>query len=302
MSDALLFGAVEAGGTKFVCAVGSGPGDLRCKTTLPTENPDKTLSQVVEFFHSATEQHGPLASIGVGSFGPVDVHSDSSTFGHITATPKPHWSHVDVVGTLRQAFPVPFGFDTDVNAAALGETLWGAGQGASVVIYMTVGTGIGAGVLHNGELLHGLVHPEMGHQRIPHDRDRDPYAGHCPFHGDCLEGLASGAAMTDRWGKPGSELGDDHPAWELEAEYLALGITNMTLLLSPQRVIVGGGVMKQPGLIDSVRTHTLRLLADYVKHPLMQSDLSRFVVPPGLGDESGILGALALAQQAHRRG
>jgi fructokinase len=292
-----LYGAIEAGGTKFVCAVATGPKNIVDQIVLPTETPQVTLPRVVEFFRQAGAKHGSLRAIGIGSFGPIDVHTSSPKFGHITATPKPHWSDTDLVGPLRAEFKVPVAFDTDVNAAALGEARWGAGQETDVLVYLTVGTGIGGGVLHAGHLVHGLVHPEIGHQRIPHDRERDSYVGHCPFHGDCFEGLASGAAMTDRWKCSGRELGDDHPAWKLEAHYLGLGITNIAVMLSPDRIIVGGGVMKHPRLHAMVRQEVTRTLAGYVKHPRLEGDLSDYIVPPGLEDRSGILGALAMAMQ-----
>ncbi len=296
-----LYGAVEAGGTKFVCAVGTGPDDIRAETKFSTREPAATIDDMVRFFREATEHHGPIAAIGVGSFGPIDVHVDSARFGYITATPKPNWSDTDLVGPLAQEFGSPVAFDTDVNAAALGEARWGAGRDCDVLVYLTVGTGIGGGVLHHGQLLHGLVHPEMGHQRIPHDLERDPYPGNCRFHKDCLEGLASGAAMEDRWQTPSEQLGDTHPAWELEADYLGLGIANIAVMFSPNRIVVGGGVAKHPGLLAMVRDKVADSLAGYVKHPTMEGDLNDYIVPPGLHDRAGVLGALALAMDAAPR-
>src|SRR5947209_12127429 len=208
-----MFGAIEAGGTKFVCGVGSGPEDLKT-SEIQTTSPECTVAAAVRFLqeHSA----GKLKAVGIGSFGPVDLRAGSSSFGFITSTPKAGWRNFDFVGTVRRALSLPVGFDTDVNGAALGEARWGAAQGLSDFVYLTVGTGIGGGGLANGRVLHGLVHPEMGHIRMPHDAARDPFAGCCPVHGDCLEGLASGPAMEARWGVPAQQLPGDHEAWRLE--------------------------------------------------------------------------------------
>lgn len=293
-----LYGGVEAGGTKFVCAVGTAPDDLRAETRLPTTGPEETLGRTVGFFQEAIGRHGPLSALGIGSFGPVDVDPASDTFGHVTATPKEGWSHVDVAGRLRRELDMPVGFDTDVNAAALGEGRWGAARGLDTFVYLTVGTGIGGGGVVEGRLLHGLVHPEMGHVRIPHDRERDPYPGRCPFHGNCLEGLASGPAMEERWGRPPEELPPEHGAWELEADYLAHGLVNYTLTLSPERIVVGGGIMKQRRLFPAIRSRVRELLADYVRAPAVREEIDAYIVPPDLGDRSGVLGALELARRA----
>ncbi|MEW5986625.1 MAG: ROK family protein [Chloroflexota bacterium] len=289
-----VFGGVEAGGTKFVCAVGAGPDDVRAEVRFPTTTPEETLGRAVAFFQEQQERW-PLAAIGIGSFGPVDLDPRSATYGSITATPKPGWSGADLVGTLGRALGVPVGFDTDVNAAALGEQRWGAAQGLDTFIYLTVGTGIGGGAMVNGRLLHGLVHPEMGHVRVPHDWAADPFPGICPFHGDCLEGLAAGPALAARWGRPGAELPSDHPAWELEAHYLALALTTFICTLSPQRIVLGGGVMEQPGLLPLVRQKVQSLLNGYVRAPAVLDEIDRYIVSPGLGGRAGVLGALALA-------
>ena len=291
MSFDARFGGVEAGGTKFVCAVGDSSGRILAETTFPTTTPAQTLARTIAFF----EKHPGLRAIGVGSFGPVDLRPDSSTWGFITTTPKPGWAHTDVAGTLNRALHVPIAFDTDVNAAALGEKHWGAAQDVEDFIYLTIGTGIGGGGMINRALMHGLLHPEMGHIRLPHDIERDPFPGICPYHGDCLEGLASGPAIAQRWGVAGESLPPDHPAWDLEAHYLALALTNFLLTLSPQRIILGGGVMHQCQLFPKIRTEVGRLLADYVQHPTILHDLESYIVPPGLGDRAGVLGALALA-------
>ena len=201
------------------------------------------------------------------------------------------------MGPLSRALRVPIGFDTDVNLAALGEWKWGAGQGIDDLIYMTIGTGIGGGGLVGGKLMHGLIHPEMGHMRIPHDLVADPYPGHCPFHGDCLEGLACGPAINERWKQASETLPADHPAWPLEAHYLALAMVNLITTLSPQRIILGGGVMANRQLFPLIRRGVQELLNAYVQSPAILDEIDRYIVPPGLGDRSGVLGAFALAQQ-----
>ncbi|MFO7536526.1 MAG: ROK family protein, partial [Chloroflexota bacterium] len=242
-------------------------------------------------------ERGPLAAIGIASFGPLDPHPDSPAFGHITTTPKPGWANADLAGPIQRTFNVPIGFDTDVNGAALSEGRWGAAQGLDTFIYFTIGTGIGGGAMVNGRLLHGLIHPEMGHMRLPHDWETDPYPGRCPFHGDCLEGMASGPAIGDRWGRPGHELPADHPAWALQANYLALALHNLICILSPQRIILGGGVMDQPHLLPLVRRRVQELLNGYVQSPAILEQIDRYIVPPGLGPQAGVLGAIALARQ-----
>lgn len=294
----MLIGGIEAGGTKFVCSVGTGPDDLGEEVRFPTTTPEETLAHSVTFFQEQEAKHGPLAAIGVAAFGPLDPDPTSPTFGHITTTPKPGWANADFVGTLRANFDVPIGFDTDVNGAALGEGKWGAARGLHTFIYLTIGTGIGGGAMIHGRLLHGLVHPEMGHIRLSHDRQKDPYAGHCPYHGDCLEGMAAGPAVEERWGKKGQELDLDHPAWDLEASYLAQALQTFILSFSPQRIIMGGGVMDVPGLIEQVRIKTQAYLNDYVRHPAITEDIEHYIVHPGLGNKAGVLGAIALGMDA----
>jgi len=289
------YGAIEAGGTKFICGIGSGPGDLKT-IQLPTTTPEETIGQAIDFFRK--QGHDTLQAIGIGSFGPVDLHPDSATFGYITSTPKAGWQNCDLAYRVGNALSLPVGFDTDVNAAALGERRWGVAQGLTDFIYLTVGTGIGGGAIIRGNLLHGLIHPEMGHIRIPRDPARDPYAGVCPFHGDCLEGLASGPAIEARWGISGDNLPDNHQAWDLEAHYLALGLATWVCTLSPQRIILGGGVMKQSNLFPLIRAELAQLLNGYIFAAELGAGIDKYVVPPGLGDRAGILGALVLAEQA----
>jgi fructokinase len=291
------YGAIEAGGTKWVCAIGTGPDDLRAEARFPTTTPVETLELAVAFFQQF-QRSGTLRAIGVGSFGPVDLDRRSPSYGRITSTPKPGWANTDVVGTLQGALGVPVGFDTDVNAAALGEYRWGAAQGCDSVLYITVGTGVGGGVLIDGRPLHGLVHPEIGHIRLPRDPVRDPFPGSCPYHGDCLEGLACGPALRQRWGQPAETLDADHPAWALQAHYMALALTTLICTLSPQRVVLGGGVMSQPRLFPAIHTETRALLNGYVQSPAILDHIDDYIVPPGLGNRSGILGAIALAAEA----
>lgn len=287
-----IFGGVETGGTWCVCALGTGPEDLIALERFPTASPDETLSRLEAFFRS-----GPaVAALGIGSFGPVDLDPDSSTWGSVTSTPKPGWQDVAVAPVLAERLRVPVAFDTDVNAAALAEQRWGAGRGLDTLCYVTVGTGVGAGVIVAGRTLRGLIHPEAGHMRIPHDHRRDPFRGCCPWHGDCWEGLASGGAMAERWGVPPEQLPVDHPGWELEADYVAAGILNMIAVASPHRVILGGGVADHPGLLAMVAERVRGLAGGYLRTPLLEDRVKEYVVAPQLGDRAGVLGALALAQ------
>jgi fructokinase len=290
-----LFGGIEGGGTKFVCAVGTGPADLRSETRFPTTTPAETIGQAIDFFKEQARKE-PLAAIGIASFGPVDPEPSSPTFGYITATPKPSWSHTDFAGTVSHALSLPVGFDTDVNVAGLGEYCWGAAQGLNNFIYLTIGTGLGGGGMVNGQLMHGLIHPEMGHIRLPRHPD-DSYAGACPFHGDCFEGMAAGPALQGRWGVRAETLPVDHQAWEFEAFYLAQALATFICTLSPQRIILGGGVMDQAHLFPMIRRKTQELLNGYVQSPQILERIDQYIVPPGLGNRAGVLGAIALAQR-----
>jgi fructokinase len=292
-----LFGGIEGGGTKFVCALGNKAGEILAETRFPTTSPDETLAQAVDFFREQIQALGPLASIGVASFGPLDPRSASAKFGHILPTPKPGWTDANIVGPLRAAFDVPIAFDTDVNGAALGEWRWGAAQGLDTFIYLTIGTGIGGGGLINGKLMHGLLHPEMGHIPLPRDSALDPFEGNCPFHGDCFEGLASGPAMEKRWGQKAETLPFDHPAWDLEAHYIALALRSFICTLSPQRIIIGGGVAQQPQIMPLIRQKTLATLNGYVQSSAILENIDTYIAPPALGGQAGVLGAIALAQQ-----
>jgi len=286
-------GGIEAGGTRWNCAVGDGEGGIEAAESFATTTPAETIGRAVEFFAA----HGPPSALGVGCFGPIELDRSSPHWGRITTTPKPGWSGTDVVAMLHAGLDIPIAFETDVNAAAVGEARWGAGAGLETFAYVTVGTGIGGGAIANGRPLHGLVHSELGHVRVPHDRQRDPFPGSCPFHGDCLEGLASGEALRQRWGAPGEEL-DRPEVWELEADYLALGLANVVLTLSPERLIVGGGVAGTPGLLALVRERLPQVLAGYLDAPQLHEGIDDYLVPPALGPRAGVLGAIELARGA----
>jgi fructokinase len=289
-----VYGGIETGGSKWECAIGTGPDSLRATETIPTTTPEETIRRAVDFF----EREGPVAGVGIGSFGPVDQKLTSPTWGHITTTPKPGWAHTDVGQEVRRRLSVPVAFDTDVNAAALGEHRWGAAQGLDTFCYITIGTGIGGGGMARGKLLHGLVHPEFGHMRIPHDWDADPFPGVCPYHGDCWEGLASGRAIQARWGRPAEELAGREEVWELQAQYLALGLVSVICVLSPERIVIGGGVMSRPELLPLVHRDVSRLMNGYLETSAVGEAIDRYVTLPALGTRSGVLGAIALAEAA----
>jgi len=286
-----LYGGMEGGGTKFVCAVGTGPDEIVAETRFPTTTPEETLEQAISFFKKYT-----LAGIGLAPFGPLDLNPASPGYGSITATPKPGWSNADILGTFRKHFDLPMVFDLDVNAAAFGEFAWvPENQGLESLVYFTIGTGIGAGILINGKVVHGLTHPEAGHVPIPHDLQKDPFPGVCPFHGDCFEGLANGPAITKRWGQPAQSLPGNHPAWELEATYIAFALTETIYLISPQRIVLGGGVMEQSQLFPLTQQKVRKNLNRYITSPVIKGSMDGYIVPPGLGKRSGILGAMAMA-------
>ncbi len=291
-----LYGGIEGGGTKFVCAVGSGPKDTRDIFRLKTTSPEETIDRIIEYFREQNKKER-LSAIGIGSFGPVDLNRKSPTYGYITATPKTSWQNTNLLGKIRDAFNIPVGFDTDANAAAFGEHQWGAARGLTNFVYLTIGCGVGGGGMINGELLHGLQHPEMGHIFIPHDDKEDPYEGVCPFHKDCFEGLASGSSIKARWGKPGEELSEAHPAWKLEAKYISLALINYICTLSPQRIIVGGGVMKQKKLLPLIHKRVRKKLNDYIRVQEITENIEKYIVLPELGDRAGALGAIALAKR-----
>jgi len=288
-------GAIEAGGTKFVCGIGDETGAVFERVSFPTERPEQTISRVLAFFEGKD-----VEAIGIGTFGPIGLNPSRPDYGRLTTTPKPGWSGFPFLDTMKRSFDIPMGWDTDVNAAAYGETVWGAARGLNSCVYYTIGTGIGVGVYAEGRLIHGLVHPEGGHvptRRHPDDR----YEGNCPYHGDCLEGMAAGPAIEKRWSVRGSELGENHPAWAIEAFYIGQAVTGAILMLSPEKVILGGGVMHQKQLLPMIRGEVRKQLNGYVSASALADDIDSYIVPPGLGDNAGLCGALALGVAAARR-
>ncbi len=280
-----------------MCAVGDGQGEIYDRITLPTTTPAETLPHIINFFQNIKAE-GELAALGIGAFGPIDAHPGSPSYGHITSTPKTAWINCDIVGAMRQAFDVPIGFETDVATAALGEYEWGAGHGLRHIIYVTVGTGIGAASVIDGQLMPGMGHQEMGHILVPHDLSADPFPGNCPYHHDCLEGLACGGAIKARWHVPSAlDLPADHPAWDLEAGYLAAALMTYVLTLSPERIIMGGGVMKQMHLFPKIREKLLTKLNGYISESRLLTQIDEFIVPPGLSERAGVAGAIALARR-----
>jgi fructokinase len=294
-----LFGGIEAGGTKFVCGIGTGPDNIEEKS-FPTRTPTETLNQAIEFFREYSNKQ-QLVAIGIASFGFLDLNPSSSTFGFITSTAKLGWSYTDIFGTIKSALNVPVAIDTDVNGAALGEYRFGNAKNIDNFIYLTIGTGIGGGGMINGKLMHGLLHPEMGHVYIPHDREKDNFEGLCPFHKDCFEGLASGPAISGRWRKSAHELPEDHPAWDLEAHYIALALTNYICILSPKRIILGGGVMERSIMLPLIQEKVQKRLENFVILSEIAENIDNYIVKPKLGKRAGVLGAIVLAEEKIKR-
>ena len=294
------YGAVEAGGTKFVCSIASDPEHYYEEVRFPTTNPEETIGRTIDFFKEQMKKYS-LQSIGVASFGPIDLHPDSPTYGYITSTPKPGWRDTDLIGPLEKELGLPCAFDTDVNGAALAEYRWGNPENVKSLVYYTIGTGVGAGVIIDGKPLHGLLHPEAGHTLLRRDPEKDPYSGHCPFHGDCLEGLCAGPSIQERFGKPADQLGEDHPFWDVFANYVAQACVSQILMLSPEKIVLGGGVMHQEHVFPKIRKEVLRLLNGYVQSPAITERIDSFITPPALGDRAGACGAVALAQDAEKK-
>jgi fructokinase len=296
-----LFGAVEGGGTKFVCAVGYGPDEILARTRIDTRGPNETLAEVADFL-AATSWSQPLTAVGVACFGPLELDPQRATYGHTLETPKAGWNDVPIIQPIAERLGVPVALDTDVNAACLAEWLWGAARGCDPCLYLTVGTGIGGGVVVNGQPLRGLMHPEMGHILLPRltwpDGTPDTYAGACRFHSGCLEGLASGPALLGRLGHNAEYAAPEHPIWELEAGYLAAALATFTLVLSPERIVIGGGIAQQEQLLPRVRRRLTEMLNGYVQRAEATTDVERYVVPPRFGQDAGLAGAFALASQA----
>ncbi len=288
----MLIGGIEAGGTKMVCAVGDENGVVKDRTSFPTRQPEETFADMIAYY-----RNWDIQALGIGCFGPVDLNRQSRTYGYITKTPKPGWGNCDIVGAFKDALGVPVGFDTDVNGAVLGEVTWGAAKGLDSAIYITIGTGVGVGVYVNGGLLHGLVHPEGGHILLIR-HPKDTYEGKCPFHKNCVEGLAAGPSIEARWGKKAAELADRDEVWEMEAYYIAQAITDYILSYSPQKIILWGGVMHQEKLFGMVRKEVLNLLNGYVAHEMITEHIDQYIVPPALGEDPGIMGAIKLGLDA----
>ena len=290
----MIYGALEAGGTKMVCALGNEKGEISEQISLPTLQPEDTIPHIIDYFKDKN-----IEALGVASFGPVDLDPESPTYGHITTTPKPGWKNYDLVGTLQKALNVPIGFDTDVNGSLLGEVTFGDSKGLSDVVYITIGTGVGGGILSGGKLVHGMLHPEMGHMLI-RPRHDDKFAGRCIFHHNCLEGMAAGPAIEERWGVAGKELAGRDEVWELEAYYIGQAIANLILILSPKRIILGGGVMHQQQLFGLIREEVSKALNGYLDTKEL-SALDTYIVPASLNDDQGIMGCLKLADMAYMK-
>ncbi len=287
-----IYAAIEAGGTKFNCAIFDENRNKLDSIRLDTTTPDETLSWTIDFFQAQRDKGMQFEALGVASFGPLDLDKRSPTYGYITATPKPNWSNIDLIGPLADALNCPVALDTDVNGAGLAEYTWGAGQNCESLVYITVGTGLGGGVIINGKPLHGLVHPEIGHMLLP---KIDGVTGHCPFHENCAEGYAAGRSMEHMWGQPAHTFEPSHPAWTRQVEVLAQVCHNLLVSLSPQKIIMGGGVMAQSHLLPRVIEATSQSLHGYLTLPPHLS-ISDVIVPPQLGDISGLFGAFALAK------
>lgn len=287
----MKLGALEAGGTKMVCAIGNEKGEIYEQVSIPTQTPDITIPELVSFF----EEKG-IEALGIACFGPVDLNKNSDTYGYITSTTKLSWIHCDMVGAFQKALGCPVGFDTDVNGSVLGEVTFGQAKGKDNVIYITIGTGIGAGIYAEGKLLHGMMHPEAGHVLIRR-REGDTFEGKCPYHTTCLEGMAAGPAIETRWGKKAVELKEQKEVWDLEAYYIAQALVNYIFTLSPEMIILGGGIMHQKQLFPMIRQYVKELLGDYIKTKQIE-DLEHYIVPASLQDNQGIMGCLELARRA----
>lgn len=297
----MLYGALEAGGTKMICAVGNENGQILDQVSIPTSTPDETMPKIIEYFKAKLDDSLPddekIKALGIACFGPVDVRKESKTYGNILNTPKIAWRNFPILKTLKDALgDIPMGFDTDVTGSLLGEATWGAAKGLSDAIYITIGTGIGMGAISGGNPVHGMLHPEAGHL-IMSRVSGDDYKGHCPSHGACFEGMASGPAIEDRWGKSAKELADSPEVWELEAKYIAQALTDILLVLSPQKIILGGGVMEQAQLFPLVRKYVLEYVNEYIDTKQLRN-INSFITPAALNGNQGIMGAVKLAAMA----
>ena len=287
----MRLGGLEARGSKMICAVGTEDGVLLDQTIIPTRGPKETMEDVIAYFRDKE-----IEALGIASFGPVDVHKNSPTYGHILDTPKEAWQHFDLLGTIRDALQVPVELETDMNGACLGEMTFGCAKGLDSVVYVSIGTGIGAGIAVNGQLLHGMIHPEAGHMLLRR-HPRDGYEGICPFHSTCFEGLASGPAIEERWGRPAEELHNNATVWEMESHYIAQAMVNLILIMSPRVIILGGGVMKNEDLFPMIRKRVKKILNEYLNTEELK-DLDKYIVPASLKGNQGVLGCIELARRA----
>ena len=287
------YGALEAGGTKMVLSVLDEAGEILERVSMPTGAPEDTMPGMIAFFR----EH-PVKALGIGCFGPLDLNPDSPTYGYITATPKLAWRDYPIVPAFREALGIPIGLDTDVNGAALAEARMGAARGLDSCLYVTIGTGVGGGLIIGGSPVHGLTHPELGHMLLAPMPDDPTPDGFCPYHKHCLEGLAAGPAIQKRWGAPAQELPPEHPAWALEADYIAQMCHNAIMAFSPEKIILGGGVMQQEFLFPMIRERTMALLGGYLCSPVVERGIEDYIVAPGLGVNSGVMGAYLLAREA----
>lgn len=287
----MLFGALEAGGTKMVCAVGQEDGTILDQISIPTTTPEETIPKITAYFKDKE-----IKALGIGAFGPVNVNKGTEKYGYILDTPKLPWKYYNLLGELQKELSIPIGLDTDVNGSCLGEMTFGSAKGLKNVVYITIGTGVGVGIAVNGSLIHGMLHPEGGHILI-RKADSDVFEGNCPYHKTCLEGMAAGPAIEARYGKKAIELKDNNEVWELESDYIAQAIMTYILTVSPQKIILGGGVMHQTQLFPLIREKVLKLLADYIKTPELE-DINNYIVPSSLNDNQGIMGCIQLAKNA----
>lgn len=284
----MYLGSLEAGGTKMVCAIGTEKGEILDKKSIPTTTPEETMPLILDYFRKEK-----IEAIGVACFGPIDLNPDSTTYGYITSTPKLAWKNYNIVGVINEALKIPVGFDTDVNGSLLGEITWGCAKGLTDAAYFTIGTGIGAGIMSNGKLIHGMLHPEAGHMLLT-PVPGDSYIGKCPYHKNCFEGLVSGPAIEARWGIKASDLSLREEVWELESEYIAQALVNIIMVLSPQKIILGGGVMHQTQLFSLIRKKVLKRIHGYIVTSEL-NDIEHYIVPASLNDDQGILGGIKLA-------
>ncbi|WP_022759009.1 ROK family protein [Butyrivibrio fibrisolvens] len=287
----MIYGGIEAGGTKMICVIGDDNGRILDRMQIPTKTPEETMPIMIDYFKGKD-----IKALGIACFGPIDLNRDSKTYGYITSTPKLAWKNYDIVGAFKKELGVPIGFDTDVNGSLLGEITWGCAKGLTDALYLTIGTGVGGGVMAGGKLLHGMLHPELGHIKMA-VADGDTYKGKCPYHGTCFEGMAAGPAIEDRWGKKAVELADDDKVWDLESTYIAQALCTYILTLSPQIIILGGGVMHQKQLFPLIRKKVLEQLNGYIVTKELK-DIDNYIVPASLNDDQGIMGSIKLAMDA----